>query len=106
MSLKIKTLGNVTVSSAGTAVSLDAANVIIGAPSIIIAAAGANIGNIYIGDSTVDSTNGIILSPGAQLELDGSQTRNETTGIKLSQLFVDSDSNGAVAKVSILGQAD
>jgi len=74
--------GQKTVTAAGTAEALASTTSI---KSVTIQALRSNTGNIYVGDSSVDSTNGFVLSPGASVatEIDD-----------LATIYIDADING------------
>jgi len=59
--------GRKAVTTAGTAVILLAATI---TDTLTIKALAGNAGDIYVGNSTVDSTNGFPLSPGETVSLD------------------------------------
>lgn len=81
--------GKVTVATAGTRVQFPAGALTSG---VVIAAPDSNPGIVYVGDSTVDSTNGFQLDPGdsVPLEIDA-----------LDSIWVDAASNASV--VTFLG---
>lgn len=54
--------------------------------TLTIQALEGNTGNIYVGDSAVDSTNGFPLSPGGSISLDHNHS--------LDNIYIDSDNNG------------
>lgn len=73
--------GQKTVSSAGTAEAIAASTPVNG---VIIQALSDNVGNVYVGDSSVDSSNGMELQPG------------QATSVaidNLSKVYVDADNN-------------
>ena len=78
------TLGNgqKTVASAGTAEALAASTTCV---SITMKALLTNTGSVYVGDSSVDSSNGFILAAGDALALDISD---------LATIYLDADVNG------------
>lgn len=67
--LPLKTVGNgkKTVTSAGTAEALASST---SSASVTIRALGTNTGQVYVGDSGVDSTNGYQLDAGDTVSLD------------------------------------
>ena len=74
--------GQKSVTTAGTAVALASSTEII---SVVIKAKSGNTGNIYVGDSTVDSSTGYILGPGDAVSFDMTD---------LAAVYIDSDVNG------------
>jgi hypothetical protein len=83
--------GQKDVAAAGTAEALGGPTAIV---SVTIKALGDNTGNIYVGDSSVDSSNGFILEPGDSVSLDIDD---------LSDVYIDAQVNGE--GVSYLGVA-
>jgi len=80
-----------TVSSAGTAVQLSAAPEAV--RRISVTAQSGNTGDIYLGKSDVDSTNGKTLSPGESVTLDFSPGTEP-----LDTFYVDAATNGDKAE--------
>jgi hypothetical protein len=84
--------GSQTVSSSGTAVQLGTPTAI---TSITIRATSTNSGKIYVGTSSVDSTNGFQLSPSETVSLDISN---------LGTVYIDADNNGSSVTYIYLAQ--
>lgn len=95
MAIKPVTSSVVTVASAGTAVAVSATATPI--TSILIEADRANTGNIFVGDSAVDSTNGTELTPGGSISYQSDEP--QTDEFILSDFFVDAATNGDKARV-------
>ena len=74
--------GQKTVTTAGTAEVLGATTTIQG---VIIKALSTNTNSVYVGDSSVDSTNGYVLRRGASVAFDIDN---------LDDVYVDVDTNG------------
>jgi hypothetical protein len=89
--LKSNAAKNVT--TAGTRVQLTTTDTI--TSSVIIQAKNSNTGTIYVGDSTVSSTQGLELSPGESIAFTG-DNRNEGQAdeLVLSDIWLDSSVNG------------
>ena len=87
MSKIIRTQGLKSVTTAGTQVPLSATSV--GFESLIIQANSSNGGKIYVGNSNVDSTNGIELVALSSIILDGGD---------LKDVYIDSTVNGEGVK--------
>ena len=83
MSSISRTLISKDVATAGTAVPLAAAP--LGFKVAFIQAKESNTNNIYAGNSIVDSTNGIVLSALATMDLNGGD---------FADIFIDADTNG------------
>ena len=74
--------GQKTVTAAGTAEALAASTSI---HSVTIKALAGNTNNVYVGDSSVDSTNGFVLDSGESISLDIDN---------LADVYIDTDTNG------------
>lgn len=98
MALIIVTLSPVTVSSAGNAVQLSSSSIF--TSSATIQADVDNSGNIYIGDSSVTSSNGIELKPGDVYEFSGDDIRGIGEQIDLSDLYVDAATSNDSVRVT------
>ena len=83
MSRIIRTQGSKNVATAGTQVPLSATSV--GFESLIVQAKITNTDSIYVGNSTVSSTDGIVLTSLASVVLDGGD---------LNDVHIDSAVNG------------
>tara|TARA_Y100000310_G_scaffold181482_1_gene181436 strand:+ start:845 stop:1183 length:339 start_codon:yes stop_codon:yes gene_type:complete len=74
--------GQNTVAAAGTAEALAGSTSILG---VTIKALRTNTGNIYVGDSSVDSTNGFVLRRGSSVFL---------AFDNLADIYIDADTSG------------
>jgi hypothetical protein len=83
--------GLVTVSAAGTAVQFSSSPLKVKA--IFIYASLGNSGAVYIGDSTVDSTNAPDLNPGEHYEIEFKSESHDTPG-ELSDVYADAATSG------------
>lgn len=102
MAQKSRILGLVTVTLAGTRVQVTSSS--IGCGGIIFQASSSNSGKVYIGDSTVTSSNGIALGPGESFTVAGhSLDGNMDSELILSDYWVDADTNGNSVRVHYLG---
>lgn len=99
MAAKIATLTAVTVAAAGTAQPLSATSLPVN--SIIVQAATANTGNVFIGDSTVSATNGITLIPGETYSITIT-AMGRTDEIDTATVYVDAATNGDKVRVSVI----
>lgn len=81
----------VTVATAGTAVRFTTATTPI--KSILIAAPSGNTGAVYIGDSTVASTNSPPLAAGSERTITFKDNPDDTPG-DMADLYVDVSTNG------------
>lgn len=73
--------GQKTVTTSGTAEAISSGQF----RSIVIKALASNSGNIYVGDSSVDSSNGFILAANETLSMDFED---------LALIYIDADNNG------------
>lgn len=100
MSSKLVTLPVVTVVSAGTAVPLTLQPTL--ARSIVIQASYSNTGHLYIGDATVDATNGQELPPGDTMEIVGdARATGSTDELVLNTIYINSATSGNSARIII-----
>ena len=95
MALKIVTSSPTTVTTAGTAVEISAN--ITAIRSIVLQADAANTGIVYVGDSSVTSSNGIQLKAGDSVSITPDNKDNE---LVISDLYVNADTNGSIVRVS------
>jgi len=82
---------SVTVSSSGTRVAFTTAPTPL--KSILIHANSGNSGNVYVGDSSVTTSNCPPIAAGKTLELKFRESADETAG-DLMDFYVDADNNG------------
>lgn len=95
--LKLKTLPAVTVSTAGTAVSLYSS--VLNVYAVTIISLGANTGTQYLGDSTVSSTNGMPFAASETIEVEAPAGARGVDQFDISKIYVDSSTNGAEFRV-------
>lgn len=98
MAMKLKTLGRVTVTTAGTEVPLTADTTLV-AYKVLIKAKATNAGLVYIGDSTVTATNGFPLAATDSLIIDTVDYPKGMESVMLSDIYVDSANNGDSVQV-------
>jgi hypothetical protein len=85
------------VAAAGTAEPIAASKLV---RSINIQANPNNVGDVYIGASDVDSSNGIILEPGQTMELESPvDAGGMHMDLDLAEIFVDAANNGDSVRV-------
>ena len=80
-----------TVATAGTAEGLIAAKTMVS--SVVVRAEDDNTGNIFVGNSQVDNTEGP-LGPGDTWKKTGDQINGTVTLFNLAQVFIDAAVNG------------
>lgn len=97
MALIPKTLAARTVAVAGTRVSLAASSVLVYAATI--QSLDSNSGSQFIGDESVDSSNGMKIKPGDITEIEPPAKARGNDMFDLSKWYVDSDANGAEFRV-------
>lgn len=94
----------VTVTTAGTRVPLFASTKPVA--SLIIMTISTNSNNVYVGDVTVTSSNGVPLKPEKSLDMELPQDANgKMMEIDASQIYLDSDTNGNQVRVFWLERA-
>lgn len=79
--------GQDEVATAGNAVQLNGGTTVVvaGGGELALRADSSNTGNIYVGDSDVDSTNGFVLASGESLALNVAD---------VSDVYIDADNAG------------
>ena len=92
MALKIYTLAELDIPTAGTRVQASATSTIVS--SIIFQADTANTGNIFVGDVNVTSTRGYALTPGDSIAFSGDMAGYSGKEFILSDFYVDTATNG------------
>ncbi|NIO44974.1 MAG: hypothetical protein GTN36_05485 [Candidatus Aenigmarchaeota archaeon] len=103
MSNVLKPLSNTaTVTSAGTAVPFSSTSKVV--RSINIQADVNNVGNVFIGSSDVDSTNGIELAPGNTMSIEAPMMgMSGADDLDLNNWYVDAaNSNDSIRIVSMI----
>lgn len=102
MAIKLFTLAQVTVTTTGTRVQVSTSDLAV--TSVVIQAAPANTGNIYVGDDAVTSTrNSATLEPSRawSISADGSGRAGQEEFV-LSDFWVDSATSGDKVNVSYI----
>lgn len=97
MSIKLVTLPALTL-SAGVATKISTEHV--GVTAISFQADDSNVGNIYIGDSTVTSSTGMILSKGNTASLSGDSSRGWSEEFHLDEVYVVASSSNDIVRLS------
>lgn len=99
MAVKLFTLAQVSVASAGTRVQVSATSTPVS--TIIFAAPAANTGKIYIGDSDVSATRyAFEVSPGAAAAISADYAGGSGEEFILSDFYVDAATSGDDLNVS------
>ena len=96
--MKLTTLGRITVTTAGTRVPLTADTTLI-AYKVIIKGKATNAGLVFVGDVTVTATNGYPLAATAELVIEPPTSPRNLENIMLSDIYVDSATNGDSVQV-------
>lgn len=97
-----RTLAVVDVLAAGTAVPLSATP--LETENILIQAKRTNTGNIFVGDSTVDATNGVSIGPGEFVSLSADSEEDDASYavIDLMDIYIDAaNNNDGVVLISL-----
>lgn len=97
MVVKHFSLGEITVTTAGTRVQVTSIDTPVAA--VWVQAHPSNTGAIYVGNETVDSTHGIILHPGRAVEFTPPEIRGNELEFILSDFYLDAETNGDSAIV-------
>lgn len=97
MAVKAHTISAVTVTSAGTRVQISSEKRPVS--SILFQADPSNTGLIYVGDSTVSSSNGIALGAKDSYEVSGDERPSGLDELILSDFWVDASSNSQIVRV-------
>ena len=100
MAQKLFTGSVVTVASAGTAEQVSSIETAI--TTLIVNADSTNAGTIYIGDSSVDSTNGIEVQPGDIVPISADPRSKYGEEVFLSDFYIDAATNGDKARISYI----
>lgn len=105
-SLKHKLIGleKLDIPTAGTRVRYSGGATSRLVTTLILKAASANTGNIFVGDETVDSTHGHPLAPGESLTINADQdSENEDkTVLDLNDVYFDTATNGNDVHISVV----
>jgi len=101
--MKLIPLAQTDVPTAGTRVRLNGGTSRL-VTTVIIQAATGNTGNIYLGDSSVDSTHCHQLAPGASITLNADQDmeNEDKTYLDLADMYVDTATNGNDVNISVV----
>ena len=95
MPSKLKQLSAQTLASGGTAQALSASVIV--TQSLLITAESGNAGSVYIGDSNVDSTNGIVLAAGTSVRITGPELgKGGADDMDLSQIYWDGTTSDVI----------
>ena len=100
---RLRTLGEVAVPTAGTAVPLSATQLFV--KQAIVQFVAGNVGNIFIGESGVTSSNGIVLNasgPVFTLSAEDSLADEDDCVFDLSQVFINAANNGDKVRVAYI----
>src|SRR5690349_7125067 len=98
MAILLKTIKKVTVTQAGQRQRLSPDHIMVS--SVSVQSFRTNTGYQYIGDSTVDSSNGQEFGPGDVAEIEGPMGARVPEDFDLYDVFVDSSVNGAEYRIS------
>lgn len=99
MAIKIYTLAQQTVATAGTAQQVSATPTRITA--IVFQATKSNTGNIIVGDENVSSSRGIVLEPGQSVSYNQDhEGREGSDEFYLSDFWIDATVNGSTVKIT------
>lgn len=94
------TVADKAVTSAGTRVALAATSTLV--RQVVIQWHPSNVGNVYIGDSSVDSTHGLILNssnPSISFSAEDSVADEDNCFFDLSTIYIDSVNSADAVKM-------
>lgn len=98
MAVKLTTLPNVTITTAGTRVRVSTDPIMVNA--VFIQAHEDNKGNVYIGDENVASTQGTAIGPGQPFQYSGNPQMQTLSEFLLSDVWFDAAEDGSKVRVS------
>lgn len=98
MAVKLITLPNVTVVSAGTPVQITADKIM--ANAVFVQAHEDNTGNIYVGDENVSASRGTSVGPGQPLQYSGNPQMQLLSEFLLSDVWIDAANDGDRVRVA------
>jgi len=97
--VKLKTLADLTVTTAGTRVQINSGT-LLRCTSCVLQAHEDNTGKIYIGDADVAAGRGIALAPDAVFAYGADQSgRPGGEEFDLASIYVDAETNGNKVKI-------
>ena len=102
MPAKMKTLAPVTVTTAETAEQITALD--IPSTGLIVQANTVNAGLIYVGDSTVTSSNGMELEAGETFSITAEEIGSSNDEIVLSDVWIDAQLDGDGVRIQYFGR--
>lgn len=102
--MKIFSVPVITVTTAGTRVQVTNANNYRIAQTVLFCADPGNTGVIYVGDSSVDGTNGYALAAGASVAFNGALRSGGTEDFDIQDFYVDASVNSQKVRVTLLGR--
>lgn len=102
--VKLKGLGLVTVTTAGTPVRLSATSVIVA--GLAIRAEANNAGTILLGNSDVTTAYGAKLNAGDAIDIAGPNIRGIEEELDLKDIWIDATANNCSVTVLYLTRAD
>ena len=100
MALRFVTMAELDIPTAGTAVQVSASAIPVS--TVIFQADPANTGAVYVGDSAVAATRGIVLNPGDITSISADRLGQTGQELRLSDFYVDAATNGNDVRVSYI----
>lgn len=104
--LRLVSVTPVTVTTAGTRVPLSGTSLKVS--YLLIQKHESNTGVIYIGDSTVASSNGIVIGsslPSLVMSADDTEADEDKAYFDLSEIYIDASVNGDKVRIAYIEQA-
>lgn len=103
ISVGLQTIAEKTVAAAGTAEPLTATA--LETTSVVIQARQSNVGDVYIGDSTVAAGNGVVLNasnPTMTISVDDTFADEDRAVLNLADIYIDADNTGDGVRILAL----
>ena len=98
MAVKLTTIPNITVATAGTRLQISSSNIMVNA--VFVQAHEDNSGNIYVGDENVSANQGTSVGPGQPLQYSGDPTYPLLSEFLLSDVWVDAATDGDKVRIA------
>lgn len=103
LKLKLTTASPITVATSGTRVPLSATSLKVS--YLMIQRDPSNAGNIYLGDSTVTASNGIVVgssSPSIAMSADDTEADEDKGYFDLADMYIDAANNGDKVRIAYI----
>lgn len=98
MAVKLTTLPNTTVVTAGTPVRITETKIMVNA--VFVQAHEDNVGNIYVGDENVSANRGTSVGPGQPLQYSGHPSNMLLSEFLISDVWIDAANDGDKVRIA------